>query len=139
MENLVVLEDTFADSDVVSLERNILVQLEKIGALKFLRTSFSEISKYPLSVSPINEETVKKPIVHSTRKVERKSQRERMSKKLNGVCTVEFQSQATNHKNSRRVNLSSRRSSNTKRGRAKITRNEAELSRGVKVLFSPLL
>ncbi|PWA61721.1 RNA polymerase sigma-70 like domain-containing protein [Artemisia annua] len=129
LENLVVLEDTFADSDVISLERNILVQLEKIGALKFLRTSFSEISKYP-----INEESVKKPIVHSTRKVERKSQRERMSKKLNGVCTVEFQSQTANHKNSKRVNLSSRRSSNTKRGRAKITRNEAELSRGVKMV-----
>ncbi|KAM0011487.1 putative RNA polymerase sigma-70 region 2, RNA polymerase sigma-70 region 4 [Helianthus debilis subsp. tardiflorus] len=133
LENLVVLEDTFADSDVVTLEQDILVQLEKIGASKFLRTSFSEIPKYPLANNPVNEETIK-PIVPSTRKVERKSKRERTLKKVNEVCTVEFHSQAVNHKNSRRVNVASRRLSNSKSGRIKITRNEAELSRGVKMV-----
>lgn len=133
LENLVVLEDTFADSDVVKLERDILVQLEKLGALKFLRAPFSELPKYPSSFNSMNVETVK-PIVPSTRKIERRSQKERMSKKVIGVCTVEFRSQAVNHKNSRRVNFSSRQSLSSKSGRLKITRNEAELSRGVKVL-----
>ncbi|KAD5508170.1 hypothetical protein R6Q59_031213 [Mikania micrantha] len=133
LENLVVLEDTFADSDVVTLEQDILVQLEKIGALKFLRTSFSEIPKLPFENNPINEETIK-PIVPSTRKVERKSKRERTSKKFNEVCTVEFHSQAINHKSSRQVNFSSRRLSNSKGGKLKVTRNEAELSRGVKMV-----
>lgn len=132
LENIVVLEDTFSDSDVVKLERDILVQLERIGASKFLRASFSEIPKYPTLTHSIYEE-IAKPIVPSTRKVERRSQRERISKKVNGVYTVEFRSQAVNHKNSRRVNLSSRKLSNCKSGRLKITRNEAELSRGVKV------
>ncbi|XP_071705036.1 RNA polymerase sigma factor sigC isoform X1 [Rutidosis leptorrhynchoides] len=133
LENLVVLEDTFADSDVVALERDIWVQLEKLGALKFLRAPFSEMPKYPSLANYKNVETVK-PIVHSTRKVNRRSQKERISKKVNGVCTVEFRSQAVNHKNSRRVNFSSRRSLNSKSGRVKITRNEAELSRGVKMV-----
>ncbi|XP_076954073.1 RNA polymerase sigma factor sigC-like [Bidens hawaiensis] len=133
LENLVVLEDTFADSDVVTLEQDILVQLEKIGALKCLQTSFSEINKYPLSNYPVNEEIIK-PIVRSTRKVERKSKRERVSKKVNEGCTVEFHSQAVNHKSSRRLTVSSRRLSNSKSGRVKITRNEAELSRGVKMV-----
>ncbi|KAJ0786461.1 putative RNA polymerase sigma-70 region 2, RNA polymerase sigma-70 region 4 [Helianthus annuus] len=133
LENLLVLEDTLADSDVVTLEQDILVQLEKIGASKFLRTSFSEIPKYPLANNHVNEETIK-PIVPSTRKVERKSKRERTAKKVNEICTMEFHSQAVNHKNSRRVNVSSRRLSNLKSGRIKITRNEAELSRGVKMV-----
>ncbi|KAK9072066.1 hypothetical protein SSX86_008498 [Deinandra increscens subsp. villosa] len=133
LENLLVLEDTFADSDVVTLEQDILVQLGKIGALKFLRTSFSEVPKCPFSKIPITEETVK-PIVPSTRKFERKSKRERTSKKVNEVCTVEFRSQATHHKNSRQVNFSSRRVSRSKSGKLKITRNEAELSRGVKMV-----
>ncbi|KVH89925.1 RNA polymerase sigma-70 [Cynara cardunculus var. scolymus] len=132
LENLVVLEDTFADSDVVTLERDILVQLEKLGALRLLRTSFSEIQKHPFSTNSINEGIVK-PIVPSTRKIQRKSQRERTSKKGNGV-PMGFRSEAIKHKNSRRVNFSSRRSSNSKAGRLKITRNEAELSQGVKMV-----
>ncbi|KAK1408144.1 hypothetical protein QVD17_39778 [Tagetes erecta] len=133
LENLVVLEDTLADSDVETLEQDILVQLEKIGALKCRRTSFSEIPKYPCSDDPLDEELIK-PIVPSTRKVERKSKRERTSKKVDEVCTVEFHSRAVNHKSSRRVNVSSRRLSNSKSGRLKITRSEAELSRGVKMV-----
>lgn len=132
LENLVVLEDTFSDSDVVTLERDILVQLEKLGALKLLRTSFSEIHKYPFSTNSINEGIVK-PVVPSSRKIQRKSQRERMSKNANGVL-MGFRSEPINHKNSRRVNFSSRRSLNSKGGRLKITRNEAELSQGVKMV-----
>lgn len=132
LENLLVLENTFADSDVVTLEKDILAQLEKIGALKFLRT-FSEIHKYPLSNNPVKEETIKR-IVHSSRKIERKSKRERTSKKVNEICTVEFRSQAINRKNSRRVNVSSRRLSTSRSGKLEITRNEAELSRGVKMV-----
>nr|XP_043612526.1 RNA polymerase sigma factor sigC [Erigeron canadensis] len=128
LENLVVLEDTFADSDVLTLEKDILVQLEKLGALK---SSSFETSKYPYSVKSIDKESIK-PIVPSTRKVKRRSQRDRISNKVNGVCTVEFHSH--NQKNLRRVNSSSRRSSNSKGARLKITRNEAELSRGVKMI-----
>lgn len=130
LQNLVALEDTFADSDVVTLEQDILVQLEKLGALKFLHTSFSQIPKYPYSTNSITEKTVK-PIVPSTRKIKRKSQRERTSIKANDVCMVEFHSQAMNRKNSKRV---SKRSSYSKSGKLKITRNEAELSRGVKMV-----
>ncbi|CAI9289112.1 unnamed protein product [Lactuca saligna] len=90
LENLVALEDTFADSDV--------------------------------------------PIVPSTRKIKRKSQRERTSTKANDFCMVEFHSHPITRKNSRRVNFSSKRSSNSKIGKLKFTRNEAELSQGVKMV-----
>ncbi|KAJ9555759.1 hypothetical protein OSB04_010373 [Centaurea solstitialis] len=45
-----------------------------------------------------------------------------------------IRSEAINHKNSRRVNFSSKRPSSSKVGRLKITRNEAELSQGVKMV-----
>ncbi|KAL7594625.1 hypothetical protein Lser_V15G27899 [Lactuca serriola] len=133
LENLVALEDTFADSDVVTLEQDILFQLEKLGALKFLHTSFSQIPKHPFPTNSITEKTVK-PVVPSTRKIKRKSQRERTSTKANDVCMVEFHSQPITRKNSRRVNFSSKRSSNSKIGKLKFTRNEAELSQGVKMV-----
>lgn len=136
LQNLVALEDTFADSDVVTLEQDILDHLQKLGALKILHTSFSQIPKCPFSTNSIVTEKTAKPVVPSSRKVKRKSQRERTSRKADddvGLVAFQIHSQPIiDRNNSRRANFSSKRLSKSRSGKVKITRNEAELSRGVK-------
>ncbi|KAA8525195.1 hypothetical protein F0562_006941 [Nyssa sinensis] len=144
MENLDILEETFADSDVVRLERDILVQLERLGALKLFYTCLSRTIKAPpsselsdVSIELMEEgqtngtvdDLVGKIVVCSGKKEVRKSRRERASEKADNIYTI--------HKDSHRPSFSSaRRPTNARSRKVKIARNEAEMSRGVKLVAS---
>lgn len=145
MENLDMLEATFNDSDLGRLERDILVQLERLGALRLFHIYLSRTLKsstiFDLFDTPtelIKESRVNgivdvhtgKVIVRSGKKEERKSRRERASEKAYLSSPSKSSQQGF-----QRSNFSSiKRSSNSRSRRIIIAKNEAEMSRGVKVM-----
>ncbi|CAK9138405.1 unnamed protein product [Ilex paraguariensis] len=149
MENLVMLEETFADSDVVRLERDILGQLERLGALKLFHTCLSKALNYPTlfdlsDVPPVLSEEhrmnnaldkhMTEIVVRSGKKGKRKLRRERTSKKAKNVCSLPLPSKY-NRKDPQQFNFSSvRRSANSRNRRLRVAKNVAEMSRGVKLV-----
>lgn len=137
MNNLNMLEKTFADSDMVRLERDILVQLERLGALNLFHAFLSRSRSPTLvdlsdtSTESIEElhmnkhvdESMAEIVVHSRKKEKRKAKRVRASEKLSKANNEDPQQQKS----------SSRRSVKYSGRKPKITRNEAEMSRGVQV------
>ncbi|XP_031250296.1 RNA polymerase sigma factor sigC-like [Pistacia vera] len=145
MENLYVLESTFADSDVLRLEREILQQLGRLGALKLFNTCLSRTPKtssiFNLSDVPAEQTmngTVEnhkgKIIIHSKRKEKRKSRTERVSEKSSKTSSVSLPSKATCGNLEQRTVSFTKRKSNSRSRRSMIARNEAEMSKGVKVV-----
>lgn len=150
MENLDILEETFADSNVVSLERDILVQLERLGALQLFHTCLSNTVKTSTSfdmsdapTEPIGEgqmqgtidDHVSNVVVRSGKKDERKSRRERALEKADKISVLSMPSKTNNKRPGRPTVSSAKRPSNSRSKRLIMARNEAEMSRGVKVLF----
>lgn len=148
MKNLDMLEETISDSEMIRLERDILVQLERLGALKLFQTYLfrtlkpSTSSSFPGSPSNIVEaaqrngpvdDLGRKVLVHSVRKEERRSRRKRLLEK----SSKELERHSKTNVTGRQLpTLSSgKRALNSRIRRQRIARNEAEMSRGVKVLF----
>lgn len=159
VENLHVLEETFVDSDVLWLEREILLQLGRLGAINLFNTCLSstlEISNV-LDLSDIHTEHMEhemknktdelmehemksktddcigKVFVRSGKKRERKSKRERTLENISEISSLLLPSK-TIQQRFRQPNVSSvKRASSSRSIRLKIARNEAEMSRGVKV------
>ncbi|KAL3498536.1 hypothetical protein ACH5RR_041268 [Cinchona calisaya] len=93
MKNLDALEETIEDSGVVMLERDILLHLERLGALKLFQTCLCRILKLSstlFDICDIKTELVEEPqingtlenlvgkkVVHSVKKEEGKSRRKR--------------------------------------------------------------
>lgn len=144
MNNLDMLERTFADSDTVRLERDILVQLERLGALNlfhaFLSRSVSpslvdlsdassteSIDK--LQVQKHVDESTDDILVHSGKKEKRKAKRVRAWDKLS----------KTNHVDPQLKKSPSKRYLKDSGRKPRISRNEAEMAGGVKVCSSLLL
>lgn len=148
MKNLNDLEETIADSELVRLERDILVQLERLGALNLFQTCLIRTQKPSTSSNSssapndlvkegqaggLADDHASKVFIRSTRKEERKSRRR--SPLVKSSKALERHSK-TNAKSDQQPVLSSGRTVlNSRSKRRKTARNEAEMSRGVKVLF----
>lgn len=144
MDNLNALEETLADSNALNLERDILLQLGRLGALKLFHTCLSKAFDAPdaceVSDAVVEKKTSSKRdnhvkrIIRSGKSEMRKSRRERNSAKPNQNSPFSLLSTG-NQKWLQQPSVSSlRRASNSKRRRSIIARNEAEMSRGVKVV-----
>ncbi|KAM1013293.1 hypothetical protein EV1_042891 [Malus domestica] len=147
LKNLDALEETFANSDVLKLENEILSQLGRLGALQLFNaylsrtltsSSFFDLSDIP--TVPIEEYKMDKKvdndrgktIVWSGKKEERRS-RKRASD--NARVSSELLSPKTTWEGFKPPTVSSaKRASNSRRRRLTIVLNEAELSTGVKVI-----
>lgn len=150
MNNLNMLEKTFADSDVLRLESDILSQLDRLGALKLFHTCLSRTRSPPVNslvTEYIQEHQMKshvndhmaKIVVCSGKKEKRKAKRVKASEKEEDVYLLSSPSR-TKHVHHQNQNLSSPGKSSKYNGtRPKITRNEAELTAGVKVCSHLLL
>lgn len=145
MENLDMLEATFNDSGLGRLERDILVQLERLGALRLFHIYLSRTLKsstiFDLCDTPT--ELIREPqmngtvdvhigkvIVRSGKREERKSRRERASEKAYVSSPSKSIQQGFQHSNFSSI----KRSSTSRSRRIIIAKNEAEMSRGVKVM-----
>ncbi|KAK1367827.1 RNA polymerase sigma factor sigC [Heracleum sosnowskyi] len=145
MNNLNMLEKTFADSDVLRLENDILSQLDRLGALKLFHTCLSRTRSPPVNslvTEYIQEHQMKshvndhmaKIVVCSGKKEKRKAKRAKASEKEKDVYLLSSPSR-TKHVYHQNQNLSSSGKSSKYNGsRPKITRNEAELTAGVKLV-----
>ncbi|XP_011081724.1 RNA polymerase sigma factor sigC isoform X2 [Sesamum indicum] len=145
MKNLDMLEDMFSDSNVVRLERDILEQLERLGALRLFYSCLSRTLKSSTSfdLSNATTELVEEPkvndsvdnhvgeVVRSGRKELRKLRRKRMLDKESGITTQELPTVTISKQHKY---ASARRASRSRNKRQRIARNEAEMSSGVKLV-----
>lgn len=152
MQNLDLLENIFADSCVVGLERDILAQLERLGALELFNTSLSRMQKsFPFSdltdtPTELVHETqendllnihMNKIVVTSGKKQERELRRRKRSNTNSDVFTVHLQPKTFKLDSPKYPNISSgKRLGNFRNTREKIASSEAEMSKGVKVVSS---
>lgn len=144
MQNINVLESTFSDLDALMLEQEILLQLGRIGALKLFNTCLSRtleasnifdltdvptecIEEHKINNNDLKDDHEGKVVIRSKRKEKRKSRNVRVLENVNKACLIALPSKTTAQKRirERRPDSRSRRSI--------IARNEAEMSRGVKV------
>ena len=151
MENLGVLEETFTDSEAVRLEKNIILQLEKLGALELfnvcLTTSFgtSCISNCTHKVLEQVEENKRnrkvddytgKVIVHSSKRKENRRKRGSVSTAPSSRSLPLDDNQEDPLRSS--PASFAKRASNTKNKRTVIAKREVEMSKGVKVSLSSI-
>lgn len=129
MENLDILEQIFADSNVVRLESHILEQLGRLGALNLFHACLSRTLRTP------SEFEISQVVVRSGKKEERRSRRERALRKADKISTLSLPSKVTRRKPKQNTFSSAKRPRNTRSRRLAIARNEEELSRGVKVVL----
>ncbi|GMJ07640.1 SIGMA FACTOR 3, RNApolymerase sigma-subunit C [Hibiscus trionum] len=147
MENLNVLEETLIDSDVLRLEREILLQLGRLGALNLFNTCLYKTPK-PLNIFDLSDVASvsgecnvnglvdcekDKSIVCSGKKKQRKKRREK------AVETTEISTQLlpSNILHGRFQNpkvSSPKRLSDSRKRLSTVARNEVEMSKGVKVV-----
>lgn len=150
MENLDVLEETFADSEALRLKKNIILQIEKLGALELfnvcLTTSFgtSRVSSCTEGVLEQVEENKRnrkvdaytgKVIVHSSKRKGRRTRRKRLSASIapsSKSLLLEDNTQEDTLRSSPAASFV-KKTSNTKSRRAAIAQREIEMSEGVKV------
>lgn len=149
MKNLDLLENIFADSCVVGLERDILAQLERLGALELFNTflsrgqksfPFSDLTNTPTELVDETQENdllnihTNKIVVTSGKKQERELRRRKRSDTNSDVFTLHLQPK-TFKLDSKYPNISSGKTSrNFRNTREKIASSEAEMSKGVKVV-----
>ncbi|XVE97629.1 hypothetical protein REPUB_Repub03eG0035300 [Reevesia pubescens] len=147
MENLDVLEETFVDTDVLRLEREIILQLGRLGALKLFDICLSrthkasdilDLSDVPSASGECNMNDLvdgqkDKVIVSCRKKKQRRKRRERAVE--NTTISAQLMPPNTLHGRFQKPKVSSaRRMSDSRRRRLIIARNEAEMSKGVKVV-----
>lgn len=137
MKSLDMLEDIFADTDVVRLEGDILKQLERLGALRYFHACLSRtLQSVPTKL--VEELSVDDPVTgHSSklifssgRKELRKSRRNRVSEKENGSSMQEFGLAVSDNMKPPKII----RQSGSRNKRQKVARNEAELCSSVKLV-----
>ncbi|OIT36910.1 PREDICTED: RNA polymerase sigma factor sigC [Nicotiana attenuata] len=148
MKNIDLLENMFADSEMSRLENNILVQLEKLGALEFfhsrlsrtLHSTFPEVLDVPRDlIEEIEKDDlvgngINKVVVRSRKKQERKSRRNRASGIANDIITVHPHTKNIQEDMQQPKFYSGKRTHASRNKRQKIAKNEAEMSRGVKLV-----
>ncbi|WCJ29547.1 RNA polymerase sigma factor sigC [Euphorbia peplus] len=148
LENLTILEHLFADTDRLKLETDILRQLHKLGALNLFNTclsrtlsstNISQISDSPTEtlgnrkMNGAKTDNKNQIIVRTSRKEERKSRRRRASSKNDHKFPLPLPSNSSQNGLGKPA-FSSANVSKSKNRRLMIARNEAEMSKGIKVL-----
>lgn len=147
MKNLDLLEETIAASEAVQLESDILVQLKMLGVLKYFQSCLSKTPSvstcYDMFHAPSNpvgkpktkgcldDDVVERVFIHSTRKEERKVRRKRSMEK--GSKKLDSRSKVILKYHQESLPFSGRTQTNSRRKKRIVARNEAELSRGIKV------
>ncbi|KAL3586876.1 hypothetical protein D5086_013743 [Populus alba] len=147
LDNLDTLEKLVADLDALKLERDILLQLGRLGALEFfnacLSRSLQTSNVLDLSAVPtentgesktdgmLDDHTVK-PVVRTGKKEERKFRRERAAPDNEKKTTSLSLPSKTVQNNLQKPTFVKRTSSSSSR-RSLIARNEAKMTRGLKV------
>lgn len=149
MENLHILEETFVDSDVIRLENDILLQLGRLGAINLFYTCLSrpfensnvlDLVDIPSEyigehkMKSVKDDFVGKKFVRSGKMKERKS-RKRTLKNTSEISPLSLPSTVDQKRFGKSSVLSVKRGSRSRIRRLKIARNEAEMSKGIKVAF----
>nr|AKC88702.1 sigma factor [Pelargonium x hortorum] len=144
MENLDVLEETFTDSNALRLERDILLQVQRLGALKlfniFLSSRTMETSNVVglFDIPGIKDCTTSRPmdkrIVRSGKKDKRKSTKERVLENDKKISSLSLLKKTTQSIFQQPSISSAKRASNSRSRRLMIAKNEAEMATGVKVM-----
>ncbi|KAK4485890.1 hypothetical protein RD792_008541 [Penstemon davidsonii] len=139
----------FVDSDVVRLERDIMKQLERLGALRLFHSCLSRTLKSStlseLSIAPskilekpsVNDSVdsqVDKFIIQSGKKELRKLRRKTISENQRGSYMLELPPEIISTDTQQLKFLSKRRPLRSRNKRQKIAKNEAEMSGGVKLI-----
>lgn len=145
MDNLNVLEETFVDSDVLRLEREILLQLGRLGVLNLFNIFLSHKPSNIFDLSDVAANSVecnmnglvdseKDKIIVSSRK---KKQRRKRREKALETTTISMQLPPTNtlHGRYQKPKHSSPKRMSDSRKRSAVARNEVEMSKGVKVVL----
>lgn len=142
MENISVLESSIAESDVVNLEKDILVHLARLGALKLFHAclsksladpTFTDMSKSPADLTRDCqvEERIdhdwNKNMIRSKRKEERKTRQERRTQ----TASKKYASKSESFVEG---SVSAARKTKAMGRRVMVAKNEAEMSRGIKVV-----
>ncbi|KAI4337535.1 hypothetical protein L6164_015939 [Bauhinia variegata] len=148
MENLGILEETFADSEAVRLKKEIILQLGKFGALELFNNRLSKSLESPcaLDCSDGHPEQVGehhannkahdqlgKVVVRSRRKKENKSRKRPLCASEVSSCQS-LPSKVTQGSLLDFPDSSVKRVSNGKNRRGMVARKEAEMSKAIKVL-----
>lgn len=148
MENLDVLEETFTESGMLSLERDIVQKLTKLGALEFFNTclsrtlktsSFHDLSDFPIedggdhNVNKKTDDQNDDIIVYSGKRAGRKSVKKRAVANADKVGSQPLATGAAKENFRNSATFSRKRVSNYRKRRLIVARNEAEMSTGVKV------
>lgn len=148
LDNLDTLEKLVADLDAVKLERDILLQLGRLGALEFFNACLSSTlqTSNVLDLSAVHTENtgesktdgmfddyIGKTVVRTGKKKERKFRRERAASDNGKKATSLSLPSKTVQNNLQKPSFVKRTSSSSGR-RSSIARNEAKMSRGVKVV-----
>nr|QKY65023.1 truncated plastidic RNA polymerase sigma-subunit 3 [Passiflora auriculata] len=150
MENLDVLEKSLADYDELKLERDILLHLRRLGALKLFNTCLSrrlqnsdilDLTNVPIknieqkNASGAHENLKAEVIVRTRKKEERKLRRTRASPRDGYKATsLPLPSKTIQNDHGNSGISPAKNSLKSKSTRLTITRNEAEMSKGVKMV-----
>ncbi|KAK1285643.1 RNA polymerase sigma factor sigC [Acorus calamus] len=136
MENLERIQEVFVDPDSVRLERDIMVQIQRLGALKLFHACLSRTCKAPselnTTLTPPKqlEDNHTNAITIPSRKKKRKSRRVRSAEKASSLKSLheyENPTVSTSTSSSWPTNLSE-----SKTRRLLLARNESEMASGVK-------
>ncbi|XP_038710553.1 RNA polymerase sigma factor sigC isoform X2 [Tripterygium wilfordii] len=149
LDNLEILEKTVADSDALRLEKDILLQLGRLGALKLFDTclsrtletsnifDLSDVHTEPIieyNTNSINRNDNGEHTVSSGKKGQRKLRRKRALVNATKGYSRSLPSETIQKDIQWSSTSSLRRTSKSKTRRSMIARNEAELSKGVKLV-----
>lgn len=150
MKNLDMLEYMFADSDAVGLERDILEQLRRLGALRlfhsFLSKTLKSSSSCDLSNAPtenVDKSRINDSVENHTGKVAVQSGKKELRKSRRKISLEEgsaiLPSETISNDLQRPKFAPARRNLRSRNKKLKIARNEAEMSSGVKVVSIPIM
>ncbi|XP_011019551.1 PREDICTED: RNA polymerase sigma factor sigC [Populus euphratica] len=147
LDNLDTLEKLVADLDALKLERDILLQLGRLGALEFFNACLSRTlqtsNALDLSAVPTEntgesktdgmlDDLTGKTVVRTGKKEERKFRRGRAASD-NGKKTTSLSLPSKSVQNNLQKPTFVKRTSSSSSRRSLIARNEAKMTRGVKV------
>lgn len=140
MENINVLEDKVSDSELMKLERDILVQLGRLGALQLFHACLSRTMDMTNLQDQVTEHSrvadrkyndLTKNVVLSKRKEERKLRQEKRLQATSKRCAC--RSESSSESSMHHVVSSAAKKTRARGRRAMIAKNEAEMSRGIKL------
>nr|AKC88683.1 sigma factor [Erodium texanum] len=139
MENLNILEETLADSNVLRLERDILQQLDRLGALKLFDTCLTSnvLDSFDAPTEDIEStksSTKDRVFVRSLKKEKRKSRRERVLENGKKISNVSLTTKTKEEASQQPSISSAKRASQSRSRRLMLAKQQIEMARGVKVM-----